>query len=108
MLDASLKNARILIVDDQESNIDLLDIMLRHDGYTELESTDDPRRVVELFDTFRPDLILLDLLMPYMDGFAVMEQLHARIPAGDYLPVLVLTADITTETKLRALNAGAP
>lgn len=107
MLDSSLKNARILIVDDQESNIILLESMLERDGYTDLRSITDSRQVSALFDEFQPDLILLDLHMPHLDGFAVMEQLRARIPSDDYLPILVLTADITPEVKLRALAAGA-
>jgi two-component sensor histidine kinase len=107
MLDTSLKNARILIVDDQESNIALLEGVLGRNGYADRRSTTDPRLVVGLLDDYHPDLVLLDLLMPHLDGFAVMERVRARVPAEDYLPILVLTADITPEAKLRALAAGA-
>ena len=107
MLRASLKNARILIVDDNAPNIALIENVLNRDGYTDLRSTTDSRRVSALFDTFQPDLILLDLHMPYLDGFAVMDQLRERVQAEAYLPILVLTADIAPEAKLRALAAGA-
>ncbi len=107
MLDETLKNARILIVDDQESNILVVESMLERQGYSDLKSVTDPRQTLPLLDEFKPDLILLDLHMPHLDGFAVMEQLRGRIPADDYLPILVLTADITSEAKLRALSMGA-
>ncbi len=107
MPNSSLKSARILIIDDQESNIALLESMLEREGYTDLKSTTDSRQVSALFDQFQPDLILLDLRMPHLDGFAVMEQLRERLLAQVYLPILVLTADVTDETKLRALAVGA-
>jgi response regulator RpfG family c-di-GMP phosphodiesterase len=107
MLNSFMKKARILIVDDQESNIALLESVLERNGYADLESTTDPRQVVGLLEKYQPDLILLDLLMPHLDGFAVMKKLQVLIPAEDFLPILVLTADITPETKLRALAAGA-
>lgn len=104
-----LKNSRILIVDDQPVNVDLLRKLLTKFGYANLESTSDPREVRRLYDTYRPDLILLDLTMPHMDGFQVLEALDAA-GAGqrrDYLPVLVLTADITSQAKEKALSLGA-
>ena len=107
MLNSTLKNARILIIDDQESNIALLESVLAREGYIDLKSTTDPRQVSAIFESFQPDLILLDLRMPHLDGFAVMELLRERILAEEYLPILVLTADITPETKLRALSVGA-
>ncbi|MDO8673381.1 MAG: response regulator [Dehalococcoidia bacterium] len=107
MLDESLQNANILIVDDQEANIDLLVRLLENKGYSNLKSTTDSRQVVALLNEFQPDLILLDLMMPHLDGFQVMEQLKSLIPADTYLPILVLTADITTEAKRHALAIGA-
>ena len=98
---------RILIVDDQPANVELLEAILDGAGYKDVLGTTDPREVIRLHHEFEPDLILLDLMMPHMDGFAVMSQLAARIPAGEYLPVLVLTADITPEARARALSAGA-
>ncbi|MBI3912266.1 MAG: response regulator [Armatimonadetes bacterium] len=104
---ATLQNARILIVDDQELNVRFLECVLQRAGYRCLKSTTDARAVLPLYAEFQPDLILLDLHMPYLDGFAVMEQLAALIPEGTYLPILVLTADITPEAKQRALRMGA-
>jgi putative nucleotidyltransferase with HDIG domain len=103
----ALKEARILAVDDQEVNLRLLQQVLKHAGYSHVERTADPRQVVPLYLQFHPDLILLDLHMPHMDGFQVMEALREQIPEDTYLPILVLTADLTPETRLRALAAGA-
>ncbi len=102
------ENARILIVDDQEANIRLLESILRKASASAvLRSTTDPREVMSLYPQFEPDLILLDLLMPYIDGYVVMDQLKPLTPAGSYLPILVITADITPEAKQRALAGGA-
>jgi putative two-component system response regulator len=100
-------NARILVVDDEEANVQLLERILEIAGYRNVVSTMDPRRVLGLLHTFQPDLILLDLLMPHLDGFAVMELLHSEVPIDSYLPILVLTADATPETRSRALAGGA-
>lgn len=107
MINSTLKSANILIVDDKQSNIDVLTGFLDDEGYTNYISTTDPRKVIGLFEEFKPDLILLDLHMPHLNGFSVMAQLKALIPEDVYLPILVLTADATTETKLKALAAGA-
>lgn len=101
---ANIHQARILIVDDQKANILLLDRMLRNEGYAFVASTTDPAEVCRIHQLNQYDLILLDLAMPGMDGFAVMEGLK-QIEADGYLPVLVLTAE--PEHKLRALAAGA-
>src|ERR1039457_5726128 len=97
-------SASILIVDDQQSNVLLLGEMLRDGGYACIASTIDPYAVCELHRKNRYDLILLDLLMPGMDGFQVMEGLR-EIEADGYLPILVITAQ--ADHKLRALEAGA-
>jgi len=97
-------NARILIVDDQEANVLLLEQMLHGAGYVSIESTTDPNQVCKLHNKNFYDLILLDLQMPGMDGFQVMEGLK-NIETNGYLPVLVLTAQ--PDQKLRALKAGA-
>ena len=105
MVNASdILNASILIVDDQDSNIKLLDQMLLEVGYSNVSSTTSPLNVCELHRKNRYDLILLDLQMPVMDGFQVMEALKTN-QADDYLSVLVLTAQ--PGHKLRALQAGA-
>jgi PAS domain S-box-containing protein len=105
MLEASeILNASVLIVDDLEANVMLLEQVLRNVGYTNITSTQDPRAVLELHRANRYDLILLDLQMPEMDGFQVIEALK-EIETGGYLPVLVITAQ--PGHKLRALTAGA-
>ena len=101
---ADILNARILVVDDLEANVRLLEGMLRIAGYTSIESTTDPTQVCELHRKNRYSLILLDLQMPVMDGFQVMECLK-EIEQDGYLPVLVITAQ--PAHKLRALEAGA-
>ncbi|MDD2915187.1 MAG: response regulator [Gallionella sp.] len=97
-------NASILIVDDQQSNVLLLWEMLRDAGYTCIASTNDPYAVCALHRKNHYDLILLDLQMPSMDGFKVMEDLK-EVETDSYLPVLVITAQ--PDHKLRALAAGA-
>ena len=101
---ADILNARILVVDDLEANVLLLKGMLRIAGYASVESTTDPTEVCELHRKNRYSLILLDLQMPGMDGFQVMEGLK-EIEEDGYLPVLVITAQ--PAHKLRALEAGA-
>jgi len=97
-------NASILIVDDQESNVRLLEQMLREAGYLSITSTTDPYAVSELHRTHQYDLILLDLQMPGMDGFQVMEALR-QIESESYVPILVITAQ--PAHKLQALGCGA-
>ena len=97
-------NAKILIVDDQTANVLLLEQLLRTSGYLNVTSTTDSRQVCALYAEHRYELILLDLQMPEMDGFQVMEALK-EIETGGYLPVLVITAQ--PNHKLRALQAGA-
>ncbi len=99
-----LLNAEILIVDDQEAHVQLLERLLREAGYSNVTSTTDPRQVCALHRENHYDLILLDLQMPAMDGFGVMEALQAEND-DSYLPVVVLTAQ--PGHKLRALEAGA-
>jgi adenylate cyclase len=101
---ARLLDAGILVVDDQQANVTLLEQMLRGAGYTSVASTMEPREVAELHRKNRYSLILLDLQMPGMDGFEVIEGLK-QIEEDDYLPVLVITAQ--PNHKLRALQAGA-
>jgi len=103
-LAADILAANILIVDDQEANIELLERLLREAGYTAVFSTTNPQAVCALQRKRRYDLILLDLQMPTMDGFQVMDALKAS-GADPYLPVIVLTAQ--PGHKLRALQAGA-
>jgi putative two-component system response regulator len=100
------KEAGILIVDDNPTNVQLLDMMLEMEGFTKVQSTTDPRQVLGLQQEHKFDIILLDIQMPHLDGFEVMEQLRSG-EESDYLPVLVLTAQQDMETRLRALESGA-
>ncbi len=101
---ADILNASILIVDDQESNVRLLEQMLRAAGYTHMTSTMDPHTVCALHRANHYDLILLDLQMPGRDGFQVMADLQA-IESDGYVPILAVTAQ--PDHKLRALASGA-
>jgi signal transduction histidine kinase/DNA-binding response OmpR family regulator len=103
----SVADAAILVVDDDEANVDLLESMLADEGYRNVMSTRDARQAVALYDSFSPDLVLLDLHMPHLDGFGVLREIARRTPADAFVPVLVLTADITPEAKQRALSEGA-
>ena len=102
-----LLGMRLLIVDDEPVNVALLEDLLEISGYTQVQSTSDPRQVVPLCRERRPDVILLDLNMPRLDGFGVMRELQSVVKPEDFLPILVLTADISVETKRRALSVGA-
>lgn len=102
-----LRGARILVVDDEEANVRLLERMLGQVGYHDVRSATDGREALRIFDELDPDLILLDLRMPHMDGFETMREIELRNPSDAYLPILVLTADITARAKERALTGGA-
>jgi PleD family two-component response regulator len=99
-------DARVLVVDDQEDNAVLLRRLLARYGMTSVETVTDPREVAGRLPDLDPDLILLDLYMPYIDGFTLLGHIRAWAGAA-YLPVIVLTADTTPETLRRALDAGA-
>lgn len=101
---SEILDAKILLVDDYEDNVRLLEEVLRNGGYTRVSATTDSRQVSHLHREHRYDLILLDLQMPHLDGFEVIEELKA-VETESYLPVLALTAQQTH--KLRALRAGA-
>jgi CheY-like chemotaxis protein len=107
MNEADLLNAKILIVDDADANLRLLEDLLAREGFHHVISTADSTRAIDLFTAFQPDLILLDLMMPELDGYAVLEILSRHIPKDEYLPVLVLTADATVAAKRKALALGA-
>ncbi len=101
-----VRNAAILIVDDNASNVDLVREILIHDGYTRVRGETDPRKVPALCEAERYDLLLIDIRMPHMSGFDLMERL-AGIHGDDYVPVLVLTAHTDQETRRKSLQMGA-
>ena len=100
---------RILIVDDEPANVTLLEKLLSRSGYSKLRSTSDPHEGLDLVEAFKPDLLLLDLMMPRLDGFGFMEEMKTSswVTSAGYVPVLVLTADATASTRDRALGSGA-
>ena len=103
---AALTRMKILIIDDEATNVALLEDMLGEAGYSRVKSITDSRLALETCGTFAPDLLLLDLMMPHVDGFAILESLRAK--DGDiFFPIVVLTADVNEESKRRALCAGA-
>lgn len=102
-----LTTSRILIVDDQPANVALLEGILDEEDFTSYRSVLDSRQALGTFIEYLPDIVLLDLQMPFMDGFDVMKQLRACIAPQDFLPILVLTADVTPQAKRRALAEGA-
>jgi signal transduction histidine kinase len=107
MNQSGLETAKVLIVDDEAANTLLLERMLEMSGFPERKSTNDAEQAVNLFLEYRPDIVLLDLSMPKLDGFAVLEQLHSVIPVDEIAPILVLTADTTEQAKQRVLSSGA-
>ncbi len=102
-----IKKSNILIVDDNTANIALLENILEDEGYDEFTSTTDPRTVLSLCMEEEFDLILLDIRMPHMSGLEVMEALIKQFPGDNYLPIIVLTAQLDQETRKSALALGA-
>jgi response regulator RpfG family c-di-GMP phosphodiesterase len=107
VLDDAIAGARILVVDDQPVNLLLLQRVLDQWGYRNVHTTTDPATVLELCLKDPPDLVMLDLQMPGLDGFDVLELLRPLVHATPAMPVIVVTADVTRETCERALLAGA-
>lgn len=99
-------DAKILIVDDEPVNVQVLEETLQYRGHSSIQSITDPRKTIEVVKNYQPDLVLLDLNMPHLTGFQVMEQLKA-LELKKYTPVMILTAYIDQATRLRALEAGA-
>lgn len=103
----AIYSARILAVDDNPVNLVIIENILRKDGYTNIETTDNPASVAERHLRCDFDLILLDIHMPKVSGFDVMAQLQRYSREGDYLPILVLTADHSDATRHLCLASGA-
>ena len=97
---------KILIVDDEPVNVALLEEILTENEYTRFQSVTNSKAALEICNTFQPDLVLLDLMMPQPDGFAILESLRSQ-SEQTFLPVVVLTADTNEQSKIRALTAGA-
>jgi len=106
MMSRTFRNARILMVDDEEPNLDILRRTLSRAGFWRLEGTLDSREAASLYVRHRPDLILLDLHMPHMDGLQVLDTLR-EIAEATYLPIVILSGDLTPEARRDALSRGA-
>jgi putative two-component system response regulator len=105
--DRAAAGARILLLDDEPANVEFLHHVLHRQGYGALVASMDGLEAADHLDEVRPDLVVLDLMMPGFDGYQFMERLRAWLPEDDYVPVLVVTADTSAETRRRALAAGA-
>ena len=102
-----LHRMKILIIDDERMSVVMLEQLLVARGYARVLGLTDSRQALEICATFNPDLILLDLIMPNTDGYAVLEMLRSADAPETFLPIVVLTADVSEEAKERALTAGA-
>jgi putative two-component system response regulator len=107
MLPTHLREARVLLVDDQELNLRVLKQVLEKAGLTNITMMRDATAVAPMVARQAPDIIVLDLHMPGLDGWGVMESLKPQLDAAGYLPILVLTADVTDDARWRALESGA-
>lgn len=103
----SATDARILAIDDEPANLALVRAVLQREGYAAIETLNEPRRAADCYLAFRPDLILLDLMMPTIDGYALLDSLGRLTGENDLVPIMVLTADTSIEAKRRALALGA-
>jgi len=99
--------ARILIVDDEAADIRVIEWAFRQARFPNFRSVSDSTRAREAFIEFQPDLVLLDLYMPQLDGFGVLKQVRELAPTGEFLPVLMFTGQNTPEMRSRAIAAGA-
>ena len=101
-----MRDSKILIVDDQETNVRLLEYLLHRNGYHSIRGTTDPQAVVEIYHEFCPDLVLLDLVMPHTDGVEIMEQLQ-QVVRETYPSIIIISASENDEAKIRSLALGA-
>lgn len=106
-LDVWLSGTRVLLIDNEPANLEFLRHVLATEGYGELIAMSDSTAAVERFQTLDPDLVITDLVMPHMDGFAVIASIQKLLQPGAYLPIVAATGDHSPETRRRALSAGA-
>jgi signal transduction histidine kinase len=95
------------VVDDDPAGLQLIERVLAAEGYRQVSLTSDPRTVKDFFSQCEPDLVLLDLHMPHVNGFELLDGLHKLVPRDSFVPFLMLTADISDSTRRRALEMGA-
>lgn len=104
---AEIRSRRILIIDDEDANVLLLASVLEREGYTDIHTITDPTTALANYVLLEPDLVLLDLMMPEVDGFQLLEAFKRHDRPDEFRPVLVLTADSTIAARRRALALGA-
>ncbi|QPJ66180.1 MAG: response regulator [Candidatus Nitrohelix vancouverensis] len=104
--DDKLFKSKILIIDDEQPNVILLEELLNNEGFHDLYSVLDSRKAMECYRTFMPDIVLLDLRMPHVDGIQILEEIK-KIGGKSFIPVVILTAENDKDIRLRALNIGA-
>jgi len=102
-----IKSAKILVVDDEPELLNLLETILKDVGYKNISTTTNSLAAMSMFRTQNPDLVLLDLHMPQQDGYEILQTIRSLVPLNAFLPILVLTADGTSEARRRALRLGA-
>lgn len=106
-MDGLATDSHIVVVDDDPGSLTLMQQVLAHDGYLNVFVTTDPRQVRDLFSDSEPDLVILDLHMPHIDGFELLDRLTQLIHRDSFVPFLMLTADASGDTRRKALAAGA-
>ena len=104
---AEILQRRILAIDDEQANVQPLRSLLEQEGYSDIHCLTDPTKALQAYIDLEPDLVLLDLMMPQVDGFELLEAFGRHDRADEYRPVLVLTADTTLQARRRALSLGA-
>lgn len=104
---AEIRGRRILIIDDEDANVLLLASVLEREGYADIHAITDPTQALDAYVRLAPDIVLLDLMMPEVDGFQLLEAFKRHDRADEFRPVLVLTADSTIAARRRALALGA-
>jgi putative two-component system response regulator len=102
-----IRGADVLVVDDEPANVALVESILERNGFTRIRSTTDPRRFRTMFDAKRPDIVLLDLQMPHVGGLELLREVGSLLEPDEYLPVLILSADVTAKARRDAFGAGA-
>jgi putative two-component system response regulator len=106
-LEEFCRHASFLVADDELAHLRLIELTLEKWRYLNVHSTTEARDILPLYEEHRPDIVLLDLMMPHLDGFAVMEQLATKIAPGDYVPIVVFSADASAESRRKAWALGA-
>lgn len=104
---AEILARRILVIDDEEPNVLLLASVLEREGYGDIHCVTDPKKALDAYVSLAPDIVLLDLMMPEVDGFQLLEAFKRHDRPDEFRPVLVLTADATLQARRRALAVGA-